>query len=147
MRDLPSYEVLTALTDSLLIGDKIRQSHPHDSNYQSFATLMNDIRYNTPYPAEERGTKEAEGERVPFFATGNSRSEYVRFRDDPVYTKDVLETAARTSDTIYRMSQGMDVSEYIDIHKGEAVDTAAEKREETPRRQEDERERTSSRHM
>jgi predicted nucleotidyltransferase len=148
MRDLPSYEVLTALTDSLLIGDKIRQSHPHDSNYQSFATLMNDIRYNTPYPAEDGGTKEAEGERVPFFATGNSRSEYVRFRDDPVYTKDVLETAARTSDTIYRMSQGMDVSEYIDIHKGEAVDTAAaEKREETPRRQEDERERTSSRHM
>ena len=148
MRNLPSYEVLAALTDSLLIGDKIRQSHPHDSNYQSFATLMNDIRYNTPYPAEEGGTVKSGEERIPFFATGNSRSEYVRFRDDPVYTKDVLETAARTSDTIYRMSQGMDVSEYIDVQKGEAVDTAAaEKREETPRRQEDERERTSSRHM
>lgn len=148
MRNLPSYEVLTALTDSLLIGDKIRQSHPHDSNYQSFATLMNDIRYNTPYPAEEGGTVKSGEERIPFFATGNSRSEYVRFRDDPVYTKDVLETAARTSDTIYRMSQGLDVSEYIDVQKGEAVDTAAaEKKEEPLRRQEDERERTSSRHM
>lgn len=148
MRNLPSYEVLAALTDSLLIGDKIRQSHPHDSNYQSFATLMNDIRYNTPYPAEEGGTVKSGEERIPFFATGNSRSEYVRFRDDPVYTKDVLETAARTSDTIYRMSQGLDVSEYVDIQKGEAVDTAAgEKKEEPLRRQEDERERTSSRHM
>ena len=107
-----AHEVLSALTDSLLIGDRIKQQHPHDSNYQSFAALMNDIRYNTPY-GQDGQASETEQERVPFFSTGNSRSEFIRFRDDPVYTKDVLETAARTSDAIYMMSQGQDISKYL----------------------------------
>lgn len=107
------HEVLSALTDSLLIGDRIKQQHPHDSNYQSFAALMNDIRYNTPY-GQDGQASETEQERVPFFSTGNSRSEFIRFRDDPVYTKDILDTAARTSDAIYMMSQGQSVDDLLD---------------------------------
>lgn len=105
-------EILGSLTDSLLVGDRISQKSAHDSNYYSFAKLMNFIRYDISMDY-------VKDKEIPFLTFSNRHNaEFNRFRDDPQYTKDVLETAARVSDTIFSKSQGMDIT--LDNQKAEA---------------------------
>lgn len=105
-------EILGSLTDSLLVGDRISQKSAHDSNYYSFAKLMNFIRYDISMDY-------VKDKEISFLTFSNRHNaEFNRFRDDPQYTKDVLETAARVSDTIFSKSQGMDIT--LDNQKAEA---------------------------